>query len=261
MCEAARDRGRQGDPALGYGRRRSSFGGYRKHLACVSWPARYGRLCLRAPARAVRPGRSRPRCRWRQAAAGCAIRAGPSDSSPSRNCRRNRGSGAATPSTTRPGARGRAPQPGPAPTTWTTSSDEHRCRSTPTTTLDDQVNRMCLADSRLFLPGLNLAYTDRASMAASVEVRVPFVDPVVARAAFTIPGRDKIRGRQTARWCSSEAAERWLPARDNQPAQGVVQRPPAGLGARRPARDDRRPARARRARLRLGLLEAALARL
>ena len=45
--------------------------------------------------------------------------------------------------------------------------------------LPDEVNRMCLADARLFLPGLNLAYTDRASMAASVEVRVPFVDPVV----------------------------------------------------------------------------------
>src|SRR5215469_12207734 len=62
--------------------------------------------------------------------------------------------------------------------------------------LDDEVNRMCLADARLFLPGLNLAYTDRASMAASVEVRVPFVDPVVARAAFSIAGKDKIRGRQ-----------------------------------------------------------------
>ena len=43
--------------------------------------------------------------------------------------------------------------------------------------LSDPVNRMCLADTRLFLPGLNLAYTDRASMAASTEVRVPFVDP------------------------------------------------------------------------------------
>src|SRR5690348_10408191 len=62
--------------------------------------------------------------------------------------------------------------------------------------LDDEVNRMCLADARLFLPGLNLAYTDRASMAASVEVRVPFVDPVVAQAAFTIDGSAKIRRRQ-----------------------------------------------------------------
>jgi len=62
--------------------------------------------------------------------------------------------------------------------------------------LTDEVNRMCLADSRLFLPGLNLNYTDRSSMAASVEVRTPFVDPVVARAAFAIPGHQKIVGRQ-----------------------------------------------------------------
>ena len=49
--------------------------------------------------------------------------------------------------------------------------------STTTTTSSDEVNRMCLADTRLFMAGLNLTYTDRASMAASVEVRTPFVDP------------------------------------------------------------------------------------
>lgn len=63
-------------------------------------------------------------------------------------------------------------------------------------TLDDHVNRMCLADTRLFLPGLNLAYTDRASMAASTEVRVPFVDVEVVRAAFGLRGSEKIVGRQ-----------------------------------------------------------------
>lgn len=62
--------------------------------------------------------------------------------------------------------------------------------------LDDFVNRMCLADARMFLPGLNLAYTDRASMAASTEVRVPFVDVTVVEAAFGIPGNQKIAGRQ-----------------------------------------------------------------
>jgi asparagine synthase (glutamine-hydrolysing) len=62
--------------------------------------------------------------------------------------------------------------------------------------LADHVNRMCLADARLFLPGLNLAYTDRSSMAASTEVRVPFVDVEVVKAAFRIPGKQKIAGRQ-----------------------------------------------------------------
>jgi asparagine synthase (glutamine-hydrolysing) len=89
--------------------------------------------------------------------------------------------------------------------------------------LTDEVNRMCLADSRLFLPGLNLAYTDRASMAASVEVRVPFVDPVVAEAAFSVAGRDKIRRRQ-GKVALKRAAERWLP-------QEIVHRPKASFSA------------------------------
>ena len=89
--------------------------------------------------------------------------------------------------------------------------------------LQDEVNRMCLADSRLFLTGLNLAYTDRASMAASVEVRVPFVDPVVARAAFSIPGREKIKGRR-GKLALKQAAEAWLP-------REIVYRPKASFSA------------------------------
>jgi asparagine synthase (glutamine-hydrolysing) len=75
---------------------------------------------------------------------------------------------------------------------------------------DDQVNRMCYTDTRLFLPGLNLAYTDRASMAASTEVRVPYVDKEVAAAAFAIPGRAKIVGRER-KAILKQAAEAWLP--------------------------------------------------
>jgi asparagine synthase (glutamine-hydrolysing) len=89
--------------------------------------------------------------------------------------------------------------------------------------LDDEVNRMCLADSRLFMAGLNLTYTDRASMAASVEVRVPFVDLVVAQAAFSIPGKEKIRGRKQ-KAALKDAAENWLPAE-------IVHRPKASFGA------------------------------
>jgi asparagine synthase (glutamine-hydrolysing) len=89
--------------------------------------------------------------------------------------------------------------------------------------IDDEVNRMCLADARLFMAGLNLTYTDRASMAASVEVRVPFVDKVVAQAAFTIAGRDKIRGK-VAKAALKDAAEDWLPPE-------IVHRPKASFGA------------------------------
>src|SRR6476469_4474423 len=76
--------------------------------------------------------------------------------------------------------------------------------------LSDFVNRMCLADSRMFLPGLNLAYTDRSSMAASTEVRVPFVDVEVVKAAFSIPGREKIVRRQ-GKVAMKKAAESILP--------------------------------------------------
>jgi asparagine synthase (glutamine-hydrolysing) len=89
--------------------------------------------------------------------------------------------------------------------------------------LQDEVNRMCLADARLFLPGLNLAYTDRASMAASVEVRVPFVDPLVASAAFSIKGSDKIR-RGRGKVALKRAAESWLP-------REIVYRPKASFSA------------------------------
>lgn len=89
--------------------------------------------------------------------------------------------------------------------------------------LTDHVNRMCLTDSRLFLPGLNLAYTDRSSMSASTEVRVPFVDPRVFEAAFTFGGQDKIRGR-TQKIPLRRAAEDWLP-------REVLDRPKASFGA------------------------------
>ncbi|MEV0290026.1 MULTISPECIES: asparagine synthase (glutamine-hydrolyzing) [unclassified Kribbella] len=91
------------------------------------------------------------------------------------------------------------------------------------TTLDDHVNRMCLADARMFLPGLNLAYTDRSSMAASTEVRTPFVDPIVARAAFSIPGREKIHRRQ-GKLALKKAAEAWLP-------KEIIYRPKASFSA------------------------------
>ncbi|MGH2928161.1 MAG: asparagine synthetase B family protein, partial [Solirubrobacteraceae bacterium] len=89
--------------------------------------------------------------------------------------------------------------------------------------LDDEVNRMCLADARMFMAGLNLSYTDRASMAASVEVRVPFVDREVARAAFSVPGGEKVRGR-TQKAALKDAAETWLP-------REIVHRPKASFGA------------------------------
>ena len=92
------------------------------------------------------------------------------------------------------------------------------------TDLSDHVSRMCLADARLFLTGLNLTYTDRASMAASTEVRVPFVDPIVFQAAFSLSANQKIRGRNQ-KVALKEAALAWLPP-------DIVHRPK--LPSRRP---------------------------
>jgi asparagine synthase (glutamine-hydrolysing) len=89
--------------------------------------------------------------------------------------------------------------------------------------LPDHVNRMCLTDSRLFLPGLNLAYTDRSSMSASTEVRVPFVDPHVFGAAFSFRGAQKIRGR-TQKVPLRHVAEDSVP-------RDVLDRPKASFGA------------------------------
>lgn len=89
--------------------------------------------------------------------------------------------------------------------------------------LTDEVARMCLADARMFMAGLNLTYTDRASMAASTEVRVPFVDPVVFEAAFSLPASDRIRGR-VQKAALRDVAREWLPAE-------IVDRPKASFGA------------------------------
>ena len=86
---------------------------------------------------------------------------------------------------------------------------------------DDQVNRMCFTDVQLFMLGLNLTYTDRASMAASTEVRVPFIDKEVVKAAFQIPGNLKLRDR-SGKYLLKKVAEKWLP-------QEIIYRPKAGF--------------------------------
>ena len=88
----------------------------------------------------------------------------------------------------------------------------------------DQVNSMCYTDVRHFLPGLNLAYTDRASMAASTEVRVPYVDREVVAAAFSISGRRKIEGNET-KAVLKKAAEAWLPKEIIYRPKGVFSAP------------------------------------
>lgn len=56
------------------------------------------------------------------------------------------------------------------------------------------LTRMCLNDTRVFLPEHNLTYADKASMAASIETRPPLVDKDVVTAAFRLAPHLRIHG-------------------------------------------------------------------
>ncbi|MGE5178761.1 MAG: asparagine synthase (glutamine-hydrolyzing) [Bacteroidota bacterium] len=62
---------------------------------------------------------------------------------------------------------------------------------------DDPIDRMTYVDLKYYLPGLNLAYMDKASMAESVEVRVPLLDEMLVESASRMPGRLKVSGTRT----------------------------------------------------------------
>jgi asparagine synthase (glutamine-hydrolysing) len=58
------------------------------------------------------------------------------------------------------------------------------------------IDRMCYTDIMLFLPNLNLNYCDKATMAASIECRVPFCDHELVEYSFSLPANYKIRNFQ-----------------------------------------------------------------
>jgi asparagine synthase (glutamine-hydrolysing) len=87
----------------------------------------------------------------------------------------------------------------------------------------DVINKMCYTDLNLFMLGLNLTYTDRASMAASVEVRVPFIDKEVIAMAMKIDGRLKYKGGES-KYILKKVAEKYLPRQ-------IIYRPKASFGA------------------------------
>lgn len=87
----------------------------------------------------------------------------------------------------------------------------------------DVVNKMCYTDISMFMLGLNLTYTDRASMAASVEVRVPFIDKEVISTAMQIDGDLKYKGGES-KYILKKVAEKYLPHQ-------IIYRPKASFGA------------------------------
>ena len=88
---------------------------------------------------------------------------------------------------------------------------------------DDFINKMCYTDLYMFMQGLNLTYTDRASMAASVEVRVPFIDKRVIELAMKLPGHLKYK-RGQSKYILKKVSEKFLP-------NEIIYRPKASFGA------------------------------
>jgi asparagine synthase (glutamine-hydrolysing) len=87
----------------------------------------------------------------------------------------------------------------------------------------DFVNQMLYLDLKTFLPCLNLTYTDKTSMAASTEVRVPLLDHELVEMAARIPARLKLKGL-TRKYILKRAAEKWLP-------REIIYRKKAGFSA------------------------------
>ncbi len=74
-----------------------------------------------------------------------------------------------------------------------------------------------------FLASHNFLYTDKTSMAASIETRVPFMDVELMRLAARIPERYKLHGT-TTKYVLKKAMERYLPS-------SVLYRSKTGFGA------------------------------
>jgi asparagine synthase (glutamine-hydrolysing) len=85
------------------------------------------------------------------------------------------------------------------------------------------LNRLLYVDMKTFLPCLNLDYTDRTSMAATLEVRVPLLNHELVELAARMPPRLKLRGLRR-KYILKKAAEELLP-------RDVVWRKKAGFGA------------------------------
>ena len=73
------------------------------------------------------------------------------------------------------------------------------------------LTRMLYLECRHFSADHNLNYTDKMSMAAGVEVRVPLLDTELVRLAFSLPDRLKQRGT-VGKWVFKEAMTGLLPS-------------------------------------------------
>jgi asparagine synthase (glutamine-hydrolysing) len=85
------------------------------------------------------------------------------------------------------------------------------------------LNQLLYVDLKTFLPCLNLMTTDKTSMAANLEVRVPFLNHEMLELTARMPPSLKLKGLQR-KYILKKAAEKLLP-------REVVWRKKAGFGA------------------------------
>ncbi len=85
------------------------------------------------------------------------------------------------------------------------------------------LNKLLYLEQQFFLADHNLNYTDKASMAESIEVRVPFLDRELMKFAATLPVDLKLNGTKT-KYLLRKVAEPLLP-------RDVIYRPKVGFGA------------------------------
>lgn len=98
-----------------------------------------------------------------------------------------------------------------------------------------ELNRHSHLLTQTFLAAHNFLYTDKTSMATSIEVRVPFMDVELMRLAARIPERYKLCGSVT-KYVLKKAMERYLPP-------DILYRSKTGFGAplRKWVAEDLRP--------------------
>jgi asparagine synthase (glutamine-hydrolysing) len=89
--------------------------------------------------------------------------------------------------------------------------------------VEDDLNKLLYLDIYTFLIDHNLNYTDKAGMANSVEIRVPYLDLELVEFSTTIPVKYKMKGKVT-KYILRKVAEKYLP-------NDVIYRPKAGFGA------------------------------